>query len=166
MARSTGITSAGALVLSFTAAVLACQGDDLTLPSDDSPVFSLEIVSGNGQQGTVGAELDSALVVRVTNRGEPANDVSLLFDPKSPGMEVKSEQVSTDENGLAETRVQLGDTEGDQTVEAGFLEAEPGLKATFTLTAVAAPPEDDDDEGNGRGRGRGRGHGGGHDDDD
>jgi hypothetical protein len=166
MVQSTRLFATRLLVLGLTGAGIACQGGDLTLPSDGSS-FSLQIVSGNGQQGTVGTKLDSALVVQVTNRGEPATDVSLRFEPKSPGLEVESQLVSTDENGLAETRVRLGATEGIQTVEAGLVQLEPALKASFTLTAVASEPhEDDDDGGPGRGRGNGGGNGGGDDDDE
>jgi hypothetical protein len=166
MARSFRFFSAGLLVLTFIGAGFACQGSDLTLPSD-GPSFSLGIVSGDGQQGTVGSELDSALVVKVTDRsGQPAVDITLRFEPKTPGARVEPEVTTTNENGEAETRVvQLGDIEGTQTVEAR-LEVESALKTSFSLTAVAGePPEDDDDEG-GRGRGRGNGDGHGNDDDD
>jgi hypothetical protein len=163
MIGSTWIFSTGLLVLAATGSIVACQGSDLTLPSD-ALSFNLRIVSGDGQRGTVGSELDSALVVGVTDvAGQPVTDLSLRFEPTAPGAEVEREEVRTNQDGEAETRVRLGDTEGTQTVEVRLAEVESALKASFTLTAVAnePPQNDDDDEGGDGGRGRGRGNGGG-----
>lgn len=162
MVGSTWIFSTGLLILAAAGSIVACQGSDLILPSD-TPSFNLRIVSGDGQQGTVGSELDSALVVGVTDgAGQPVTDLSLRFEPTAPGAEVEREEVRTNQDGEAETRVRLGDTEGTQTVEVRLAEVESALKTSFTLTAVADEPgqDDDDDEGGDGGRGRG-GNGGG-----
>jgi hypothetical protein len=168
MARLTRFFSAALSALATTAAGFACQGGDLTLPSDQRS-FTLRAVSGDGEEGIVGTEL--GLVVQVTDgAGHPVEDVSIRFEPKTPGAQVKSELDSTNDQGQAETRVHLA-AEGTQTVEARLAEVESAVRTSFSLIAVAAEPpgdgeEDDDDNGGDRGRGRGNGNGNGHDGDD
>jgi len=53
-------------------ALLACGGDDLVLPTDETPSSrlptALEIESGNGQTGTAGAPLSAPVVVQVVDQ--------------------------------------------------------------------------------------------------
>lgn len=147
--------------------LLACQGGDLTLPPDVSPA-SLDMVSGNGQLGTVGTPLPSPLVVRVTDAAkQPVPNVTLRFETQVPGAEIDPPVIATNDTGVAAVQVRLGSTEGVQTIVASLAEAE-ALKTTFALIAVADEPPDDDGDGDdddgGRGKGRGKGKGG-HDDD-
>jgi hypothetical protein len=178
MARSNRFISPALLALGLTVAS-ACQGD-LTLPDDGGPSI-LRVVSGDGQKGIVGSELQHPLKVQLTDgAARPLPGVALRFEPKAGGPQVQSAVDSTDDSGYAETRVRLGDTEGTQTVEASLADAASDLKTSFALIAESAPPDDqdgendgggevgeDDDDGNGgRGRGRGRGRGNGNNDKD
>jgi hypothetical protein len=146
-----------------------CNGGDLTLPADVSPV-RLAVVSGNGQLGTVGTELPRPLVVRVTDAAnQPVPKVNLRFETQAPAAEIDPPVIATNDTGVAAVEMRLGNTEGLQTVVASLAEAR-GLPTTFELFAVAnQPPDDedgDDDNENGGGRGRGRDNGNGGDDDD
>jgi hypothetical protein len=165
-------------------AAIACQGSNLTLPADGFP-SELRVVSGDGQQGTVGTQLPKPLVVRVRDAAaRPLGKVVLRFETEVPAARIEPPVVETDDSGYAAVRVRLGSTEGTQTVEALLAdEASSDLKTTFALRALAAERPDDDDDGddddgddddggnagnddrgNGNGHGRGRGHG--HDDDE
>jgi hypothetical protein len=145
--------------------LLACGGGDLTLPPDVSPA-SLDVVSGNGQLGTVGTPLPRPLVVRVTDAAkQPVANVTLRFETQVPEAEIDPPVTATNDTGVAAVQVRLGSTKGVQTIVASLAEAE-ALKTTFALIAVANDPRDDgdgDDDGD-RGKGRGKGKGG--DDDD
>jgi hypothetical protein len=147
------------LSLIFGALLTACSGD-LTLPDNGTPPVdglpaTLRVVSGNGQEGTVGRLLDDPLVVQVVDGGsQPVAGVPVVFRFQSdvPEAEVDPTEAETNDDGLATAEVRLGTEEGTQSVEARV--AEPELSATFDLTAV------EHDTGK---KGKG-GHG--HDDDD
>jgi hypothetical protein len=158
--------------------VVACQGSNLTLPADGSP-STLKAVSGDGQQGTVGALLPEPLVVRVTDgAARPVAQLSLQFQTDVPAAEVDPAIIATNDSGYASVRVRLGTVEGIQTVEALLAsDAASGLRTTFSFTAQARKPSDDgagpggnDGEGdgeNGHDDGHGHEHGrGGHGGDD
>jgi hypothetical protein len=147
------------LSLIFCAVVSACSGE-LTLPEnglppDDRSPASLRVVSGNGQEGTVGKRLDNPLVVRVVDASSrPVAGVPVVFQFQSdvPEAEVDPAEAATNGDGLATAEVRLGTETGTQSVEARV--GEPELSATFDLTAL------EHDTGK---KGKG-GHG--HDDDD
>jgi hypothetical protein len=151
------------LCLILTATALACGAGDLTLPADGSPA-SLQAMSGNGQQGTIGTSLPDPLVVRLTDalaRPVPGVPVAFRFQSDVPGAQFKPSIVATDDTGYASVEVVLGTTAGAQTVEAAVgASPSPSLLATFGVTTVAP-------KNGGGGRpdkpGKGRGHG---DDDD
>ena len=62
----------GILVPLAAVATLACGGDDLVLPTDETPLSrlptELEIYSGNGQVGTAGVALAAPVVVQVVDQ--------------------------------------------------------------------------------------------------
>src|SRR5918992_2518160 len=62
----------GRLASLAAVATLACGGDDLVLPTDETPLSQLptelEIYSGNGQVGIAGMALDSQVVVQVVDQ--------------------------------------------------------------------------------------------------
>ena len=161
--------------------VVACQASNLTLPADGSP-STLKAVSGDGQQGTVGAVLPEPLVVRVTDgAARPVAQLSLQFQTDVPAAEVDPAIIATNDSGYASVHVRLGTLEGIQTVEALLAsDAAPGLRTTFSFTAQARKTsgdgpgpggndggggggndgEDGHDDGHGHDHGRGGGHGG------
>ena len=146
----------GWMVLAFLATSSSACSGNLVLPGDgpagdDSPA-ALKPVSGNGQEGTVGSELDDPLIVRVTDASsQPLEGVAVEFefDGEVPDAMI-TPQAFTDSNGEAAAEVRLGTEAGPITVLAQVPEASD-LHATFGLTAV---PEDK--KGNGGGRDRDR----------
>jgi hypothetical protein len=128
----------------------ACGGGNLVLPDDSAPA-ALQVVSGDGQEATVGSRLRDPLVVQLTNAAaDPVAGVSLMFrfrDPV-PDAEIDQASVETDESGRASARVKLGTTTGAYTVEAVVVQG-PSLSTTFGLTAIAKKDHhgdgDDDD---------------------
>jgi hypothetical protein len=134
------------------------------LPGDAGPA-RVNAVSGSGQEGTVGTELPRPLVVQVTDASDrPVRNAFVDFLTEVPGAELNPSEGTTDSSGRAEVRVQLGTVEGIQVVEARLAQ-DAGLRALFSVTAVADDPPDDG-RGKGGGKGSGGGRGGGHDDDD
>ncbi len=134
------------------AAVVSCGGG-LTLPSDGGQL-ALEVVSGDGQEGTVGSRLDPLVVRVVDARAEPVAGVAVVFQFESaaPDAEVSPEAETTSE-GLASAEVRLGTSAGTHIVEARVADASSGtLRATFDLNALERNKgkdrggEDDDDD--------------------
>jgi hypothetical protein len=139
--------------------MVGCGGSELTLPADGSP-STLRAISGDGQEGAVGAELPKPLVVRLTDgAARPVSGVSLKFQFQSdlPAAKVDPAIVATDDTGFASVTVRLGSTAGAQIVEARLTDdASSDVRTTFGLTAVDKKGND----GGGGGKGKGRGHGG------
>lgn len=122
------------LILGTT--LTGCGGGSLTLPDDGSPA-ALQVISGDGQQGTVGSRLDNPLVVRLTDASSrPIAGVPVVFQVTNdvPGAEVDPEAV-TDSEGLASAQVRLGTSSGPLQVEARVASAAE-LSATFVVTAL------------------------------
>jgi hypothetical protein len=131
----------------------ACSGN-LVLPGDDPPVddspAALKPVSGNGQEGTVGSDLDDPLIVRVTDASsQPLEGVAVefQFDGEVPDAMI-TPQAFTDSNGEAAAQVRLGTEAGPITVLAQVPQSSD-LRVTFGLTAV---PEERKGKGGGRDR--------------
>jgi Big-like domain-containing protein len=151
--------------LVLAAVLTGCGGGDLTLPADGLPA-TLRAMSGSGQQATIGTQLPNPLVVRVTDgAARPVAGVAVNFRFQSavPGAQFDPATATTNDTGFASVQVRLGNTAGDQTIEAAISGTSSPLSATFGVTALAAPSGGGD---GGRPRNRGRGHGGGGDDDD
>jgi hypothetical protein len=155
----------------------ACGGDDLTLPGDNAPA-SLKLVSGDGQQGRPGELLDDPLVVQLANsHGEPTPGILVSFSGSAGGVEVAPGLDTTDEQGRAAAQARLGQTEGEQAVEA-IVVGGRDLSVEFSVTAIpdrnTSGPEPDPGGGAGGGGGNdqsggddgngGKGGGGGGDD--
>lgn len=117
----------------------ACGGGNLTLPNDGAPA-ALKVVSGDGQEGTVGSRLPDPLVVRLTDgAARPIPKVALVFSFQGTtlGGKIDPATVETDDAGFASVRVRLGSTTGPQTIEARMAQnAVPGVMATFGVTAT------------------------------
>jgi hypothetical protein len=155
----------GRLISLLCGGILAACGSNLTLPDDRSPA-ALRPFSGDGQEGTVGSQLESPLVVRVTDASaQPLAGVPVVFQFQSeaPDAEVDLTQPVTDGNGLAAAEVRLGSSTGTHIVEARVAAASDAeLRATFDLTAT----ETEDEKKRKGGRGGHHGHDGDDDDDD
>jgi hypothetical protein len=133
------------------AAVVSCSGE-LTLPSDGERL-ALEVVSGDGQEGTVGSRLDPLVVRVVDGRAEPVAGVVVVFQFESAAPEAEvSPEAETTEEGLASAEVRLGTSAGTHIVEARVADASGGaLRATFDLNALERGKKgkdrhDDDEE--------------------
>src|SRR5687768_16841692 len=72
--RTTRVLAAGA-----KAVVLACNGDNLVLPTEGDAA-KITILSGDGQTGAAGAALDEPVVVHVTDGlDRPVVDQRVVF---------------------------------------------------------------------------------------
>ncbi len=102
------------------------------------PAATLNLVSGNGQSGTVSQALSSPLVVKVTDaNGIPVSGVTVTFAVTAGGGSLNATTVTTNGQGLAYCTLTLGAVAGPNTVSAssGSLTGSP---VTFTATGVAA----------------------------
>ena len=94
----------------------------------------IAVVSGSGQQDTVGATLGVPYVVQVRREdGTPVPGVEITWAVASGGGIVTPNVVATDGAGMARATHQLGTTAGDQTVTASA--AVLGSPVTFTTAA-------------------------------
>ena len=98
---------------------------------------SLAKVSGDGQEGTVGAVLAEPFVVSVLDEdGAAIAGVVVTFSVAAGGGILSATTATTDANGQAVTRLTLGSDAGTNTVSATV----EGLESvTFTATAQESP---------------------------
>ncbi len=114
---------------------IACGGDDLVLPVDQSPAEIL-IFEGNEQAGAIGTELDDPLVVRVVDAEDrPVAGVRVAFvlGARADGGDVTPDTAVTNADGLASSRWVLGGSAGQQEVDAEIVET--SLAVTFSADA-------------------------------
>ena len=100
--------------------------------------WGLEIVSGDGQQGSPGAELDQPLVVEVRDQyGDLLPDAAVTFTVTGGEGQLSGrftvEQATTDASGRAESTLTLGPHRGPNTVGVSLGRRE---LATFTADGV------------------------------
>lgn len=120
-----GLALCAALVVAWS-----CGGDDLVLP--EQPPSTLEIMEGNGQEGTPGAPLPDRLIVRLVDQegaGIPGRAVAWAVS--SGGGSVSPTADMTDAEGFATAEWTLGPAEGVQQASAQV----PGV-GTVTFTAT------------------------------
>ncbi|MFA4949036.1 MAG: hypothetical protein WC674_11110, partial [Candidatus Krumholzibacteriia bacterium] len=114
-------------------------------PSDSSSNLRILAYSGNNQTERVGASLPAPLVVKVTdllNNAKPG--VAVEFSSHAePFASVTPQIATTDANGLASCRFQLGTRVGTQHVWATISQD----STVLTATAVAVACEEEDPEG-------------------
>ena len=95
---------------------------------------TLEIVSGDDQEGLPGAALDKAFVVEVRNQSDkPLPEVQVTFTVTAGGGTLSTTRTMTDGNGRAESTLTLGPNLGTNTVEVSAA----GIEQTVTFNAVA-----------------------------
>jgi len=121
----------------------ACSSSDLVLPREGPPGGSgLRIVAGDRQTGKAGEVLNLPLRVEVTDpTGDPMPEATVIFEFTSAGegAEIFPSFATTNEDGLAEAEMRLGDKIGVQTGTARLLlDGDPGPTATFSAFAKPA----------------------------
>ena len=88
---------------------VACRQNELSPPG---PPASIEVLSGDGQLGTVGAALPDQIVVKVVDandRGVP--DIAVIFEAADGSGGAAPSQVTTDVNGVARTMWTMSTTD-------------------------------------------------------
>jgi hypothetical protein len=164
----------------------ACGGGDLALPGPGGDPSRLSIVSGDGQQGTVGEIVAEPLVVELldgSGRPVPGATVAFRFSDNPPDALVDPAGPATDTLGHASATARLGSVAGVQPIDAQVALPGQDLLVRFRLTAVERPRDDGGggggggsaepppqsggedppgDGGGGAGGGGGSGGGGGH----
>lgn len=128
--------------------LLACGGGGGDGPTAPAPVIPagpparMSIVSGDAQTGPVGAELTTALVVKVTDAaGRAVSNQIVNFRVIAGGGSVFAGTANTNSDGLAQERWTLGTVAADsQRVEARAVDPATGAPIVFaTFRAVAVP---------------------------
>src|SRR3989442_15060132 len=93
--------------LSLAALLLVTCSRDTTAPAGSSLSFS--VVSGDGQQGTVGTALPQPVGIQATDaRGEPAKNLLVEFRVTTGGGSPAPTSPSTNNQGLPQTTWKLG----------------------------------------------------------
>ena len=93
---------------------------------------TLDIVSGNDQEGLPGAALENPFVVEVRDRSDkPLPGVQVTFSVTSGGGTLSATSVRTNSNGRAESRLTLGPNPGANTVTVSVT----GIQAQQTFNA-------------------------------
>ncbi len=135
--------------LALTGAVLTALscggGDSLTLPVEGLPT-AIVSVSGDNQTGTAGRPVADSLVVHVTDsRNRDVQDQKVVFQAVAGGTGALliPDTATTNINGLAVSRWQLGRIAGPQRVEVRVIAtgAAGQLRTSFSATAVADLPD-------------------------
>ena len=126
-------------------ALLASAGcSDSPTRAEDNVAAQVQVVSGSGQNGTVGTELPDPLIVKiVTASGRAVANQLVNFRVVSGGGSVFAGSAITNASGIAQERWTLGtSTSGEQSVEARAVNPATGaaiIFASFTATAGAGP---------------------------
>jgi hypothetical protein len=98
-------------------ATWSCGGDDLVLP--DQPPGTLEVVQGNGQQGSTGVALANPLILRLTDEeGTGIPNRTVVWTASSGSGSINPSTGMTDADGFASAEWTLGPLPGVQRVSA------------------------------------------------
>jgi len=129
-------TQTAEATLSTSAPSLAVQFEAVALPAAPDTLFA---VSGDGQSGVVGGELNLPLVVRVTDRfGNSISGVAVAWEALGGGS-VSAAGTVTDASGEASVRRVLGENPGQQQARATS-PGLPGSPVEFTHQAGTGSP--------------------------
>jgi hypothetical protein len=127
------------LLVALAGFLQTCGGDNLLLPSAGQP-SKITIESGDGQNGTVGQELENPVVVVVTDpEDRPVQGVEVVFVAPAGAELAPNDTVLTGADGRAAVRYRLSTVAGEQVVEARAKPVVPSASLTATFTAMAAP---------------------------
>ena len=109
-------------------------GRGVTVNFDNRTPQTLEIVSGNDQQGAPSTALTNPFVVEVRDaNGNPFEGVPVTFAVTAGGGSLSTQTTTTDANGQASTTLNLGPNTGTNTIEASVT----GISAAVSFTATA-----------------------------
>ena len=98
---------------------------------------TVQILSGNNQEGVPGKTLENPFVVEVRDQSdEPLSGVQVAFSVTAGGGTLSATSVTTDANGRAESTFTLGANPGANTVTVSV----SGIQETQTVTAIAGAP--------------------------
>lgn len=125
-------------ILGLCTGLLLVSCRDATGPQ--APSVELSVVSGDLQFGLAGSELTEPLQVMVVNAStdKPVEDVTVTWQVTSGGGNVTPATATTDESGIAETRLRLGSSLGSYVVKA-TAPRQVGTAAGFSAEAVLRP---------------------------
>lgn len=116
--------------LALGLATLALAGCEDLLQEPDSGFASqtlrLEVVSGDGQTGTLGQALPLRLRVRAVDTGGPLRRIRIEWAPGTGSGTAEPRNSFTDEDGIAETTWILGDA-GKQELRAWLGSTPPAV---------------------------------------
>ena len=99
---------------------------------------TLEIISGNDQEGLPGAALENPFVVEVRDQTDkPLPGVQVTFSVTSGGGTLSATSVTTDSNGQAESILTLGPNPGTNTVTVSVTGSQEGQ--TVTAEGIRIP---------------------------
>ena len=127
------------LLIALAGASLQCNEDKLILPPEGTPT-DIELISGDHQTAVVGTPLADSLIVRLTDsKDRPVADTLVTFKlvGSNAGTDFIPDTARTDTDGRARAKWVLGQTVGDQEVQAVLVAGT--LKVTFQATATAGP---------------------------
>jgi N-acetylneuraminic acid mutarotase len=128
------LVAAAALTLAATLLPAGCGRE----PTDPTLDISLLVVSGDGQQGTVGTTLAQPLIVQAVDaRGRALKYVAVRFQVTSGGGSVATGTVTTDVHGKAQDSWTLGTSTADSQRLEVRLASTNQLVGTFRATANA-----------------------------
>ena len=125
------------------------DNDAAVEPQNDAAVeqampHTLTKVSGDGQEGMIGASLAKPFVVSVLDQnGSAFAGAVVTFSVTAGGGTLSATTVTTDANGRARSTLTLGDDPDDNTVTATVEGLEP---VTFTATGKATTDSDSEED--------------------
>ena len=119
-------------------AVTGVQGKQTFSAEGVSIPKTIQLISGNNQQGSPGASLANPFVVEVQDQSDnPLPDVVVAFTVTSGGGTLSAASDTTDSNGRAESTLTLGSDAGTNTVTVSVTGIQE--QQTFTAEGVRIP---------------------------
>ena len=114
------------------------QGEQIFTAEGVRTPTSLEIISGDDQQGQPGAALEKPFVVEVRDKSDnPLPDVQVMFSVTSGGGALSATTPTTDSNGRVESRLTLGPAPGANTVTVSVTGIQE--ERTFNAEGIRIP---------------------------
>jgi Bacterial Ig-like domain (group 1)/Regulator of chromosome condensation (RCC1) repeat len=124
------------IIIGAAAALAACDGG--TGPHPVQAPAGVDVVSGSGQTGAVGAALAEPVVARVTDEdGDPVEGQLVVFRVIGGGGSVRDGADASGADGMAADRWTLGVAAGEQRLEARVMDAGGTTLAADTFVATA-----------------------------
>ena len=119
-------------------AIADVQGEQTFTAEGVRTPTSLEIISGDDQQGQPGAALEMPFVVEVRDKSDnPLPDVQVMFSVTSGGGTLSATTPTTDGNGRVESRLTLGPAPGTNTVTVSVTGIQE--ERTFNAEGIRIP---------------------------